>query len=90
MALTYSVPLLALMGLSSNDHPEWKVSDLHRGLFDYPFDDLLDDVRRNGLREPLTVVNNFLVNGHHRVIVAKELGIEEVEITYSGYLDRMP
>lgn len=90
MALTYSVPLSSLMRLSSNDYPERQVSDLHRGLYDYPFDDLVEDVRRNGIKEPLRVVNNRLVDGHHRIIVAKELGFDEIQITYSGYLDKMP
>jgi hypothetical protein len=90
MAITYNVPLVALMGLISQDYPQYHVSDLHRGIYTHFDAGLLDDIQCNGIIEPLRVVNNYLVNGHHRIIIAKELALLEVPITYSGYLDKMP
>ena len=90
MAITYAISLSSLLNLHSNDHPSLKVDDLTRDLYTYDFDGLSANVRDNGITEPLTVVNGVLVNGHHRAIVLKELGIGSVPITYSGYLDKMP
>jgi polysaccharide pyruvyl transferase WcaK-like protein len=58
---------------------------------DYPnrafvFEDLYNDIHKNGITTPLRVVNDRLVDGHHRAIIAMELGIETIPIEYSGYL----
>jgi hypothetical protein len=90
VSLTYNIPLEALLSLYCNDHPSLQVSDLHRGLYDYDFDTLLESIKNNGIVSPLTVVNGVLVDGHHRAIVIKELALPIVPITYSGYLDKTP
>ena len=90
MSITYNIPLESLLTLYCNDHPSLQVSSLHRGLYAYDFDALLESVKNNGIESPLTVVNGVLVNGHHRAIVIKELALPNIPITYSGYLHKMP
>jgi ParB-like chromosome segregation protein Spo0J len=90
MPVTYSVGLPVLMSLPSNDHPTLTVGALHRDLYDYDFDELCEDVRLNGINKPLRVVNGVLVDGHHRAIIAKELGLTCVPVEYSGTLDKLP
>jgi len=42
---------------------------------------LLEDIRRNGILQPIDITyNNVILDGHHRVKAAKELGIKEVEV----------
>lgn len=77
-----------LRHLQSNDYPDKRIEDLQRD--DYPnrafvFDDLLRDISKNGIKTPLRVVNNRLVDGHHRAIIAIELGLDGVMVEYSGH-----
>jgi ParB-like chromosome segregation protein Spo0J len=45
------------------------------------FDVLLDSVRDEGIREPLTInLEWFVMDGQHRLAVARMLGIEYVEV----------
>jgi ParB-like chromosome segregation protein Spo0J len=45
------------------------------------FDALLADIRENGIREPLTINLDWIVlDGIHRLYVAKLLGIEAVDV----------
>ena len=42
---------------------------------------LLEDVKRNGILQPIDITpDNVILDGHQRVKVARELGIEEVEV----------
>jgi len=45
---------------------------------------LLDDIRQNGINEPIRVVKHngqsFIVDGHHRYFAAIKLGISEVPV----------
>lgn len=79
-----------LKALKSMDHPCY-VGDLSRNTYiEYKhgrvFEDLAVDIRKNGITTPLRVVNNYLVDGHHRAVIAMELGITEIPITYEGVL----
>lgn len=47
---------------------------------------LRDDISRNGITTPLRVVGTKLVDGHHRAVIALELGIDEIPINYEGVL----
>lgn len=58
------------------------------------YSELLDDIRKNGIKEPIKYVEHngekYVVDGHHRLKAAKELGIknvpaEKVELPYKGY-----
>ena len=47
---------------------------------------LIDQIRQNGIQETI----KYVVDGHHRLIAAKRLGlisvpVEEVELPYGGY-----
>lgn len=55
---------------------------------------LVDDIRKNGITETIKYVehngNKYVVDGHHRLRAAKELGIknvpaEKVSLPYLGY-----
>ena len=55
---------------------------------------LIDDIKDNGISETIKYVEHngqkYVVDGHHRLIAAKRLGleqvpIEQVELPYSGY-----
>jgi ParB-like chromosome segregation protein Spo0J len=58
------------------------------------FDALLESVRAEGIREPLTMNLDWLViDGQHRLNVARTLGIEAVEVriwTGTEYVDLPP
>jgi N6-adenosine-specific RNA methylase IME4/ParB-like chromosome segregation protein Spo0J len=45
------------------------------------YQNLLDDIKRNGILQPIDITyNNVILDGHHRVKAARELGIKEVEV----------
>jgi len=45
------------------------------------YQNLLEDIRRNGILQPIDITyNNVILDGHHRVKAARELGIKEVEV----------
>ena len=55
---------------------------------------LIEDIKNNGINEPIKYVEyngqKYVVDGHHRLIAAKRLGleqvpIEQVELPYAGY-----
>lgn len=55
---------------------------------------LIDQIRQNGIQETIKYVTHngikYVVDGHHRLIAAKRLGlisvpVEEVELPYGGY-----
>ena len=54
----------------------------------------MDDIKVNGIQEPIKYVEynglKYVVDGHHRLLAAKRLGltevpIERVELPYEGY-----
>lgn len=79
-----------LRSLRSFDYPclvgeltrDTYVESKHRAVFD----DLAVDIQKNGISTPLRVVNGYLVDGHHRAVVALELGIDLIPIQYEGVL----
>lgn len=55
---------------------------------------LIDDIKANGIQEPIKYVEYdgqmYVVDGHHRLLAAKRLGltevpVEKVELPYAGY-----
>ena len=55
---------------------------------------LVDDIKVNGIQEPIKYVEHngqmYVVDGHHRLLAAKRLGItevpiERVDLPYAGY-----
>lgn len=48
---------------------------------DTRFDELFESVKKHGLLKPLTIKENwFIIDGNHRLSVAKHLGITHVEV----------
>tara|TARA_R110002074_G_scaffold4021_2_gene20365 strand:- start:1200 stop:1487 length:288 start_codon:yes stop_codon:yes gene_type:complete len=57
----------------------------HQGDFAGSMDDLIGDIRANGIRVPLHLQEDesgerWLRNGHHRLVAAMELGLQEVPV----------
>lgn len=49
---------------------------------------MLDDIEKNGIREPIVVNNGFyILDGHTRYDIAKELGTKEVEYIIRDFKD---
>ncbi|TDI96926.1 MAG: hypothetical protein E2O29_01450 [Deltaproteobacteria bacterium] len=45
------------------------------------FDELFESIKKQGILEPLTIhVNWFIIDGNHRLSVARYLGITHVEV----------
>jgi len=45
------------------------------------YQNFLEDIRRNGILQPIDITyNNVILDGHHRVKAAMELGIKEIEV----------
>ena len=58
---------------------EWPNEGLKAG--NERFDKVLKSIRKEGIREPLTINRKWIViNGNHRLAAAKLLGIKEVEV----------
>lgn len=90
MPIEISVNTEQLKSLRSFDHP-CLVGELSRTLYidslhNEIFDQLTDDILQNGIMTPLRVVNRHLVDGHHRAIIALELDLPEIPISYEGTL----
>lgn len=64
--------------LSRNTYIEFKHGPI--------FESLTKDIQENGITTPLRVVNDYLIDGHHRAVVAMELGLLEIPISYEGVL----
>jgi hypothetical protein len=65
-----------------------------RGSAKKAYDKLKADIAENGIKEPIRYVENggqkYIVDGHHRLRAARELGLKEVpvqqvELPYGGY-----
>ena len=49
-----------------------------------PYLDLVDDIRANGVREPIVFLDGQILDGRNRYMAARELGIEYPRIEYEG------
>jgi ParB-like chromosome segregation protein Spo0J len=48
---------------------------------------LMDDINQHGIRDPLLVWNDLIVDGHHRYRIAQELGITDIPTTSIDFSD---
>lgn len=48
------------------------------------FADFKEDIRRNGVREPIVFLGNKILDGRNRYTAARELGIEYPRVDYEG------
>src|SRR5262245_46548699 len=48
------------------------------------FADLKSSIKRNGLREPITLIGNQVLDGRHRLRACRELGIEAMVAEWDG------
>jgi len=57
---------------------EWPPTLTHG---DKRFDEVLESVKKEGIREPLTInLQWYIMDGNHRLAVAKLLGIDKVNV----------
>ena len=75
-------------------HAEYRCKDLsdmtrddvsHRGEYDGSLDQLIADIQDNGIKVPLLLQEDesgerWLRNGHHRLVAAMEIGLDEVPV----------
>ena len=58
---------------------EWPNESLTKG--NKRFDAIYESIKKEGIHEPLTINLKWtIINGNHRLAVARELGIREVEV----------
>lgn len=62
-------------------HPASEILPLMTGA---EYDELVADMRENGLIEPITLCDNMVLDGRNRLEACNENGIEPVFTTYSG------
>ncbi|MCO6050876.1 hypothetical protein NGM99_13915 [Mesorhizobium sp. RP14(2022)] len=48
------------------------------------FDDLVEDIRKNGVLEPIVFLNGSILDGRNRYMAARQLGIEYPRIEFDG------
>lgn len=80
--------------LTYTAHAEYRCKDLsemtradvpHWGEYQGTIDQLIEDIKENGIMVPLLVQEDesgerWLRNGHHRLVAAMELGLDEVPV----------
>jgi hypothetical protein len=80
--------------LSYTAHAEYRCKNLssmtredvaHRGEYDGSIDQLIADIQANGIKVPLLLQEDesgerWLRNGHHRLVAAMEIGLDEVPV----------
>jgi hypothetical protein len=49
---------------------------------DHTYEELHDSIKKEGIKTPLDVSlrNNMLYDGHHRAVIARDLGIDQIPI----------
>ncbi len=56
------------------------LAELNPKMTDKMFQVLFDDIQENGMREPITIVDdNKIIDGRHRWLVHKELGLDKIK-----------
>lgn len=71
------MPITQLKGLESGDFPGHTVEETHANATSgnaYDITSLRKDIGEHGLKDPLMVRDNTLMNGHHRASVAIDQG----------------
>jgi hypothetical protein len=71
----------AMMAISMPFHPLAEIFPLIEG---EEFDALCGDIRKHGLREPITIFENRILDGRNRYRACQALGIEPAYKTYVG------
>lgn len=62
-------------------HP---LADLFPFIEGHDFDDLVEDIRSHGLREPIVIYENKILDGRNRYLACEKSGSEPRYTTYSG------
>lgn len=63
------------------DHPLSEIFPLMRGR---EFEELVHDIKENGLREPITLFEGMIIDGRNRYRACQKAGIDSATETYEG------
>jgi len=58
------------------DYLEWRGFDAYKTMEKHV--DLIFSILDDGIKEPLTLIDDCVIEGHHRLIIARQLGIKKV------------
>lgn len=47
--------------------------------------EFIESIRESGIRRPVTIVDNTVIDGHHRLAVARHLGIEALVKVFDNW-----
>jgi len=61
-----------------------KLAEIFPKLNETDFKELCEDIKRNGLIDPITIYNDEVIDGRHRYLACLEVGIEPVFEEYKG------
>lgn len=83
------VKLEHLLGIYKVGSGDWSWQDEYEELYERSYQhQLTDDIRKNGIKEPVLLGNDGRIwDGHHRICAAMHLGITEIPIEFSGEPD---
>lgn len=45
------------------------------------YNSLYEDISKNGIKTPLAIQGNRLIDGHHRAVIAQELDLPKIPVT---------
>ena len=78
-------PKWIMENLKPSDDPTWKANRRHieeDHFSQYPehWDEFRQSIRQHGVRRPITVSGDTVMNGHHRVIVAADEDVDTIPV----------
>ena len=70
--------------MKRDEYPIHPLAELFPRIGGAEFDALCDDIKANGLRSPIVLYENQVIDGRHRYVACADLGIKPSFTTYTG------
>jgi len=70
--------------MKRDEYPIHPLAELFPRIGGAEFDALCDDIKANGLRSPIVLYENQVIDGRHRLIACSDIGIKPIFTTYKG------